>query len=143
MRQTMSKLMQYDLSVWLYRTYARSYDSSHFGRGKAGPIFFENLNCTGHEVDLFDCHFLSIRNLNCNHTQDVGVNCGMDFILLLKKYMYVCIWCCCTNFIKSYYLIYMRVKSLKNNKYKLHLKVIFCANINRCSHKIIIPNHVQ
>ena len=51
---------------------AESY-SPHYGRG-SGPIWLDNLNCTGKEESLFDCP-RGIGLSDCTHEDDVGVIC--------------------------------------------------------------------
>lgn len=74
--------------MYIYRGYALQW---LYSQG-TGPILYENLNCTGHEVDLFDCRYISIRHHNCNHTQDVAVKCRIFFFaikILKKNYSYI------------------------------------------------------
>ena len=39
-----------------------------------GPIWIDNLNCSGEEGNINECSFLMTHN--CDHTQDAGVLCG-------------------------------------------------------------------
>ena len=43
-----------------------------FGQG-TGPIYLDDLRCTGTEATLFDCPFDPTHN--CNHFEDAGVRC--------------------------------------------------------------------
>jgi hypothetical protein len=39
------------------------------------PIWLDNLSCSGTETSLFDCPANDIGDSNCNHNEDVGVQC--------------------------------------------------------------------
>lgn len=41
----------------------------------SGPIWLDDLECTGQESDIFDCHHAGISAHNCQHSEDVGVQC--------------------------------------------------------------------
>ena len=43
-----------------------------FGLG-TGPIYLDDLRCTGSEATLFECPFDPTHN--CNHFEDAGVRC--------------------------------------------------------------------
>ncbi|XP_071141697.1 scavenger receptor cysteine-rich domain-containing protein DMBT1-like [Mytilus edulis] len=44
-----------------------------------GPIWMENLMCTGKEVDIALCKFRGWGQVGqCNHTEDVALTCGAD-----------------------------------------------------------------
>ena len=51
-------------------------DGSVFGEG-SGPIFLDNLACSGDEQSLLECDtFTEARGLHsCMHSKDVGVTC--------------------------------------------------------------------
>lgn len=40
-----------------------------------GPIWFENVQCTGREKSLESCPHGGWLNHNCDHSQDAGVIC--------------------------------------------------------------------
>lgn len=50
-----------------------------YGEGK-GPIFVDDIRCTGHELDISDCESsVWVSETNCDHTEDVAVQCGELF----------------------------------------------------------------
>ena len=49
--------------------------SALFGQG-GGPIFLDNVVCTGDEFSLVECQHPGIaRSQFCNHSEDAGVIC--------------------------------------------------------------------
>uniref|UniRef100_A0A3B5QL63 Soluble scavenger receptor cysteine-rich domain-containing protein SSC5D n=1 Tax=Xiphophorus maculatus TaxID=8083 RepID=A0A3B5QL63_XIPMA len=51
--------------------------SAHFGRG-SGPIWLDNVECTGQEVALAHCQHRGFGENNCGHGEDAGVICLGD-----------------------------------------------------------------
>ena len=49
--------------------------SAHFGQG-SGPIFLDNVACTGTESALTECRHNGIGIANCFHSDDAGVICS-------------------------------------------------------------------
>ena len=41
----------------------------------SGPIWLDNLACTGTEESLFGCLHNGVGNHNCRHNEDIGVKC--------------------------------------------------------------------
>lgn len=41
-----------------------------------GPIWFDDVRCTGIEVNLFDCPRNAIGSHNCGHHEDLGLMCS-------------------------------------------------------------------
>ena len=60
-----------------------------FGQG-AGPIWLNNVQCTGIERTLMNCTASSNRLNSCTHDQDVGVRClpgyCLAFIIIITCY---------------------------------------------------------
>ena len=50
----------------------RVFSSAHFGQG-TGPIWLDDLRCTGSENSLLECD--SSSQHNCRHSEDAGVAC--------------------------------------------------------------------
>ena len=50
--------------------------SAHFGHGN-GPIWLDNLHCTGSESSLLNCTHdgIGVYGHYCRHDHDVGVEC--------------------------------------------------------------------
>lgn len=46
-----------------------------FGRG-SGPIWLDNVDCTGDEAGIQACRHNGINIQNCNHGEDAGVICS-------------------------------------------------------------------
>ena len=49
--------------------------SSHVYGPGTGPIYFDNMRCTGNEVTLMQCHSNPPGVHNCNHYEDAAVRC--------------------------------------------------------------------
>lgn len=53
---------------------AMALGNADFGQGD-GPIFLDNLGCTGNEIFLRDCDNNGIGFHNCRHVEDAAVVC--------------------------------------------------------------------
>ena len=42
-----------------------------------GPIWFDDMDCTGFEGQLINCVARTLGDHNCTHSEDFGVICGM------------------------------------------------------------------
>ncbi|XP_059904338.1 deleted in malignant brain tumors 1 protein isoform X2 [Gadus macrocephalus] len=47
---------------------------AHFGQGQ-GPIFLDDINCSGNESNLTQCGHSGLGSHNCDHHEDAGVVC--------------------------------------------------------------------
>ena len=61
-----------------------AFSSAHFGAG-VGPIYLDNVDCSGSESNLTDCQSSSFVSCYYGHSEDAGVRCQGRFT--------------CTNFI--------------------------------------------
>lgn len=50
---------------------------ARFGDG-TGPIYFDDLGCSGSEPNLFSCLHNPLGDHNCGHGEDAGVRCGKE-----------------------------------------------------------------
>ncbi|XP_061756631.1 deleted in malignant brain tumors 1 protein-like isoform X1 [Nerophis ophidion] len=48
--------------------------SAHFGRG-SGPIWLDNIECSGDEAAITHCNHQGFGENNCGHSEDAGVIC--------------------------------------------------------------------
>ena len=61
---------------------ARATGTASFGRGE-GPIFMDDVQCTGNETRLIQCPSSGIGSHNCLHFEDAGAICQ-------RKQLYLC-----------------------------------------------------
>lgn len=55
-----------------------SLSGAHFGRG-SGPIFLDDVNCTGTEMSIKECRGRSVGEHDCDHAEDAGAICSGNF----------------------------------------------------------------
>lgn len=64
------------------------YPAAYFGpaAGFHDNIVVDDLKCFGEEDDIIECNRTTGRNHNCNHDEDISVNCraGMFYISNFK-----------------------------------------------------------
>ena len=58
---------------------------SQFANEPSGPIFWDQLHCSGDESKLTECSFSLIHM--CSHQQDIGISCHCKYIDLVLH------WC--------------------------------------------------
>ena len=56
-------------------SFATFLSSTFFGEG-TGPIFLDDVSCSGDEETLISCSHQSIVDNSCGHNKDVGVQCS-------------------------------------------------------------------
>ena len=66
--------------LWIYQGFcplpgAISYSFAHFGQG-SGPIFMDDVECSGYELRLIDCIHDNITTED-RHFEDAGVLCQL------------------------------------------------------------------
>ena len=67
------------------------YPAARFGMG-SGPIFLDQLQCSGSEQSLLDCPTITELGLHrCDHSMDAGVKC---------QGLYVCMHRCSRELVK-------------------------------------------
>ena len=59
---------------FFFPTGAIAWVRAFFGQG-TGAILLEEVNCTGNETRLVDCHSNQLGVHNCSHFEDAGVTC--------------------------------------------------------------------
>ena len=57
---------------------------SSFGGAQDGPIWLDEVNCTGNENTLAACPHFGWGNSDCDHTEDAGVICDFNYTVDAK-----------------------------------------------------------
>ncbi|EDV23305.1 uncharacterized protein TRIADDRAFT_27643, partial [Trichoplax adhaerens] len=50
------------------------------GQG-TGPIWLEGISCSGNEYNILDCGNKGWSNTDCDHKEDIGVECQGNFVI--------------------------------------------------------------
>ena len=66
-------------------TGATAYSNAFYGRG-SGPIYLDNVGCTGTESRLVDCLHRGIGVHNCGHSEDAGISCQVSGTQSITRY---------------------------------------------------------
>lgn len=79
----------------LIRNTSETFCCARYGLG-SGPIWLDNVNCTGSEERIEDCTHNGWGTSNCGHDEDVSVSClpSNGTVLLMSvgcmlMYMYI------------------------------------------------------
>ena len=56
--------------------------SSHIYGPGTGPIYFDNMRCTGNEANLMQCRSNPPGVHNCHHYEDAAVKCTGIYIII-------------------------------------------------------------
>lgn len=75
----MFKILQH---VYFCPRALQAFVGAYFGEG-TGPVFLENLGCSGNEKHLDSCSASGLFSTSCRHSHDVGVACLSKYILCL------------------------------------------------------------
>ncbi|GAA6110577.1 lysyl oxidase homolog 3B isoform X4 [Tachysurus ichikawai] len=52
---------------------------ARMGQG-IGPIYMNEVQCTGHERSLWNCRYKNITDEDCKHTEDAAVRCNVPYM---------------------------------------------------------------
>ena len=67
------------MTYLIYEFYSSDYTNyflaAYYGHG-AGPIWLDDLHCSGYELTLLQCSHRGIGSHNCDHNKDVSVRCS-------------------------------------------------------------------
>ena len=69
-----------------YQGAVSAYREAHFGRG-TGEIWLDNVRCTGSERRLGLCDHKGVGDHNCDHSEDAGVVCQSEYMLITKYFI--------------------------------------------------------
>ena len=66
------------IAVLFVPTDAVAFLNAHFGAG-AGPIYLNNVHCSGSENNLMECPRQHLVRCSSGHSEDAGVRCQGKF----------------------------------------------------------------
>ena len=61
------------------------FNAAHFGAG-IGPIYLDNVECSGSESRLIDCLYSSFVSCSRGHSEDAGVRCQGNISVLISRF---------------------------------------------------------
>ena len=61
------------------------FSAAHFGAG-IGPIYLDNVECSGSESRLIDCLYSSFVSCSSGHSEDAGVRCQGNISVLISRF---------------------------------------------------------
>lgn len=83
--------------------FGRNHGNAHYGEG-IGPIWLDDVHCSGGEESLADCQHLEWGANNCGHIEDAGVDCcektcllPSQFLPIFKFHLYLHHWVAIAN----------------------------------------------
>ena len=65
---------------------ATAHSNARFGQG-TGPIFLDNVACTGEEDTLVSCTYDS-NTADCFHSDDAGLTCIADCMFMATTFLF-------------------------------------------------------
>ena len=91
---------------------AEAVQDSRFGTELSGPIFLDQLHCSGNEGKLLDCYHITQGMHMCNHQEDVGIIChreGLCLSISLYNHFIICPSVCLSVCLSVYLSVYLSV----------------------------------
>ena len=64
-----------------YSVAIRKSSNAEFGRG-SGPIWLDDVRCTGEEESILECPHAGWGQENCHHGEDAGVECSCKYSVI-------------------------------------------------------------